>query len=70
MLDELFVLRTTDKAEKELLLSKLDRMTEQLLTLNENSQRLLRQNDELMQALSDRDARIEKLQKENGALKE
>lgn len=45
-------------------------MTEQLLALNENSQRLLRQNDELKQMLSDRDTLIEKLRKEIAALKE
>ena len=37
--DELFSLRKADKAEREQLLAKLDRMTEQLLALNENSQR-------------------------------
>lgn len=70
LLDELFSLRKTDKAEREQLLAKLDRMTEQLLALNENSQRLLKQNDELKRMLSDRDALIEKLRKENAALKE
>lgn len=45
-------------------------MAEQLLTLNENSLRLLKQNDEEKQMLSDCDALIEKLQKENAALKE
>ena len=37
LLDVLFVLRKADKAEREQLLAKLDRMTEQLLALNENS---------------------------------
>lgn len=38
LLDELFPLRKADKAEREQLLAKLDRMTEQLLFLNESSQ--------------------------------
>ena len=37
LLDELFALHKADKAEREQLLAKLDRMTEQLLALNENS---------------------------------
>lgn len=45
-------------------------MNEQLFSLNENSQSLLRQNEELKEILPDRDALIEKLQKENASLKE
>ena len=37
LLDELFSLRKADKAEREQLLAKLDRMTEQLLNLNERN---------------------------------
>lgn len=70
LLDELFSLRKADKAEREQLLAKLDRMTEQLLSLNESSQAQTRMIDELKQMLSDRDALIEKLRKENAALKE
>ena len=66
LLDELFALHKADK-ERE---AKLDRMTEQLLALNENSQRLLRQNDELKQMMFDGDALMEKIWKENAALKE
>ena len=70
LLDELFALRKADKAEREQLLAKLDRMTEQLLALNENSQSQTKMIDELKRMLSDRDALIEKLRKENAALKE
>ncbi|HJD94827.1 MAG TPA: hypothetical protein K8W07_07645 [Bacteroides togonis] len=70
LLDELFSLRKADKAEREQLLAKLDRMTEQLLSLNESSQAQTRMIDELKRMLSDRDALIEKLRKENAALKE
>ena len=38
LFDELFSLRKADKAEREQLLAKLDRMTEQLLALNKSSQ--------------------------------
>lgn len=38
LLDELFSLRKAGKTEREQLLAKLDRMTEQLLSLNESSQ--------------------------------
>ena len=41
LLDELFALRKADKEERDKFLEKLDRMSEQLLSLNENSQRLL-----------------------------
>ena len=70
LLDELFSLRKADKAEREQLLAKLDHMTEQLLSLNESSQAQTRMIDELKRMLSDRDALIEKLRKENAALKE
>lgn len=69
LLDELFSLRKADKAEREQLLAKLDRMTEQLLALNESSRAQTKMIDELKQMLSDRDALIEKLRKENFALK-
>lgn len=36
--DELFSLRKADRAEREQLLAKLDRMIDQLLALNESSQ--------------------------------
>lgn len=70
LLDELFSLRKADKAEKEQLLAKLDRMTEQSLSLNESSQVQAQMIDELKRTLSDRDALIEKLRKKNVALKE
>ena len=70
LLDELFSLRKADKAEREQLLAKLDRMTEQLLSLNESSHAPPRMIVELKRMLSDRDALIEKLRKENAALKE
>ena len=56
LLDELFSLRKADKAEREQLLAKLDRMTEQLLSLNESSQAQTRMIDELKRMLSDRKA--------------
>ena len=70
LLGALFSLRKADKAEREQLLAKLDRMTEQLLPLHENSQAQTRMIDELKLMLSDRDALIEKLRKEIAALKE
>lgn len=70
LLDELFALRKADKQERDKLLEKLDRMTEQLLNLNESSRMLMKQNEEMKQMLSDRNALIAKLQKENAALKE
>ena len=70
LLDELFALRKADKEREAKLLEKLDRMTEQLLNLNESSQAQTKMIDELKQMLSDRDALIEKLRKENAALKE
>ena len=69
LLDELFSLCKADKAEREQLLAKLDRMTEQLLALNESSRAQTKMIDELKQMLSDRDALIERLRKENAALK-
>lgn len=69
LLDELFALRKADKADREQLLAKLDRMTEQLLALNENSQSQTKMIDELKRMLSDRNALIEKLRKEKAALK-
>ena len=51
LLDELFSLRKADKAEREQLLAKLDRMTEQLLSLNESSQAQTRMINELRQML-------------------
>ena len=69
LFDELFALRKADKAEREQLLAKLDRMAEQLLALNESSQAQTKMIDELKRMLSDRDALIEKLRKENAALK-
>lgn len=63
LLDELFALRKADKAEREQLLAKLDRMTDQLLALNENSQAQTKMIDEFKRMLTDRDALIEKLQK-------
>ena len=59
LLDELFSLRKADKAERE-----------QLLALNESSQAQTKMIDELKRMLSDCNALIEKLRKENAALKE
>lgn len=70
LLDELFALRKADKAEREQLLSKLDRMTEQLLTLNESSQAQAKVIDDLRKLVADLQKRNESLQKENSALKE
>ena len=70
LLEELFFLYRADKAERNQLQTKLDRMTEQLLTLNESSQAQTRMIDELKRMLSDRDVLIEKLWKEITALKE
>lgn len=70
LLDELFALRKADKEERHRLLEKLDRMTEQLMNLNESSQMQMKQNEELKQMIASRDILIEKLQKENAALKE
>ena len=70
LLDELFALRKADKEERDRLLEKLDRMTEQLMNLNESSQRLLKQNEEQQKIIFDLNKLVEKLQKENAALKE
>ena len=70
LLDELFALRKADKEERNRLLEKLDRMTEQLMNLNESSQRLLKQNEEQQKIILDLNELVENLQKENAALKE
>ena len=70
LLDELFALRKADKEERDRLLEKLDRVTEQLMNLNESSQRLLKQNEEQQKIIFDLNKLVEKLQKENAALKE
>ena len=70
LLDELFALRKADKEREAKLLEKLDRMTELLMNLNESSQMQMKQNEELKQMIASRDILIEKLQKENAALKE
>lgn len=64
LLDELFVLRKADKEREAKHLNKLGSMTEQLLALNENSLRLLRQNDKLKQMLFDRDVLIKNSRRE------
>ena len=46
LLDELFSLRKAEKEREAKLLEKLDRMTEQLLNLNENFQMQMKQNEE------------------------
>lgn len=70
LLDELFALRKAGKEERDKLLEKLDRMSEQLLSLNENSRRLLRQNEEQQKIISNLNELVEKLQKENASLRE
>lgn len=70
LLDELFALRKADKERETRLLERLDRMTGQLLSLNENSQVLIKANEDLKKMIAERDALIDKLQKENVALKE
>lgn len=70
LLDELFALRKADKEEQDRFLEKLDRMADQLLSLNESSQAQTKIIDELKRMITDRDALIDKLQKENVALKE
>ena len=70
LLDELFVLRKADKEERDRLLEKLDRMTEQLMNLNESSQMQMKQNEELKQMIADLQKQNELLKKENAALKE
>lgn len=70
LLDELFALRKADKAERDQLLSKFDRMSEQLLSLNENSQAQAKVIAGLKQMITDLQKRNQLLQKENAALKE
>ena len=70
LLDELFALRKADKEREVKLLEKLGRMSEQLLSLSESSQLQSKLIDELKQMIASRDILIEKLQKENAALKE
>ena len=70
LLNELFALRKADKEERDRLLEKLDRMTEQLMNLNESSQAQVKVIDGLKQMIASRDILIEKLQKEDAALKE
>ena len=70
LLDELFALRKADKEERDRLLEKLDRMTEQLMNLNESSQMQMQQNEELKQMIADLQKQNELLKKENAALKE
>ena len=70
LLDELFALRKADKEERDRLLEKLDRMTEQLMNLNESSQMQMKQNEELKQMIANLQKQNELLQKENAALKE
>ena len=43
LLDKLFALRKADKEYEAKLLEKLDRMTEQLMNLNESSQMQMKQ---------------------------
>ena len=70
LLDELFALRKADKEREAKLLEKLDRMTEQLMNLNESSQVQVKVIDGLKQMIADLQKQNELLQKENAALKE
>ena len=70
LLDELFDLRKADKKERDRLLEKLDRMTEQLMNLNESSQTQVKVIDGLKQMIADLQKQNELLKKENAALKE
>ena len=70
LLDELFALRKADKEERDRLLEKLDRMTEQLMNLNESSQAQVKVIDGLKQMIADLQKQNELLKKENAALKE
>ena len=70
LLDELFALREADKAERDKFLEKLARMIEHFLTLNEDSQMQIRQNEELKKVITDLQNQNELLRKENAALKE
>lgn len=69
LLDELFALRKADKEERDKLLEKLDRMSDQLLSLSESSQSQPKLIDELKH-ISDLQKQNELLQKENASLKE
>ncbi len=69
--DEVFTtLRKADKAEREQLLEKLDRMITQLLNLNENFQMQMKLNEELKRVIAGLQKHVELLRKENAALKE
>ena len=70
LLDELFALRKADKEREAKLLEKLDRMTEQLMNLNESSQAQVKVIDGLKQMIADLQKQNELLKKENAALKE
>ena len=70
LLDELFALCKADKEREAKLLEKLDRMTEQLMNLNESSQAQVKVIDGLKQMIADLQKQNELLQKENAALKE
>ncbi len=54
LLDELFALRKADKEREAKLLEKLDRMTEQLMNLNESSQTQVKVIDGLKQMIGKR----------------
>ena len=70
LLDELFALRKADKEREAKLLEKLDRMTEQLMNLNESSQAQVKVIDGQKQMIADLQKQNELLKKENAALKE
>lgn len=70
LLDEFFALRKADKAERKQLLSKLDRMGDQLLSLNESSQVQEEVIARLKKMIADFQKQNQLLQKENAALKE
>lgn len=70
LLDELFALRKADKEERDKLLEKLEGMSGQLLSLSESSGAQSKLIEELKQMIAGRDILIEKLRKENAALKE
>ena len=69
LIDELFALRKADKEREAKLLEKLDRMTEQLMNLNESSQAQVKVIDGPKQMIADLQKQNELLQKENAALK-
>lgn len=70
LLDELFALRKADKAEREQLLSKLDRMNDQLLVLTESLQAQAKVIAGLKKMITDLHKQNKLLQKENAVLKE